>query len=141
MPSRAQSWRAAVACQASACRDAVQCDAACQLVPCRAVPRGTKPVVPTTNDARHPSTRSHIDIPGLSCQLGAPPPPPGRGRMEEARPVCPCARAPQRNHTQHPADPPPHDVHHPRRRPTPPHLHRYSRLAVAAGGLSAASGL
>ena len=59
MPSRAQSWRAAAACQASACRDAVQCDAACQLVPCRAVPRNTEPVVPTTYDACHPQSYRH----------------------------------------------------------------------------------
>ena len=52
-----------------------------------------------------------------------------------------CAHAPQCKHTRRPTTLPPHDVHHPRRRLTPPHLHRYSRLAVGAGELSAVSGL
>jgi len=92
VPSRAQSWRAAAACQASACRDAVQCGAACQLVPCRAVPCRAVPSRsyqrPTTR-----ATRSHIDIPGLSCQMGAPPPLPGGSGWRRSGPVCSCTTA------------------------------------------------
>ena len=59
-----------------------------------------------------------------------PPQPPGGSGWRRSGPVCPCTTG---KHTRRPTTLPPHDVHHPRRRLTPPHLHRYSRLAVGAG--------
>ena len=82
VPSRAQLRRAAVACQAPACRDAVQCGAACRLVPCRAVPCRAVPVVPTIYDACHPLSYRH---PGLELSDGGSAAATWGERMEEVR--------------------------------------------------------